>query len=79
MVEKKGENKQLWRLEEWNGGCLRNKAHMLKCLGMGEVTVGGVPGLEFDLGVQLTPNLRWKYQETISSDYGYIIHKVNIR
>ena len=77
MVEKKRENKQLWRLED--NGCLRNKAHILKCLGLDRTTVGGVPVLELDLGVSLDNSQRWKYQELILSEYGYIVNKVNIR
>ena len=77
MVEKKRENKQLWRLED--NGYLRNKAHILKCLGLDRTTVGGVPVLELDLGVSLDNSQRWKYQELILSEYGYIVNKVNIR
>jgi len=66
MVEKKkGENKQLWRLED--NGCLRNKAHMLKCLGLDRIGQGGMP-------VLVSWNFKWKYQEMISSEYGYIVN-----
>ena len=61
MFEKKGQDKQFWRLED--NGCLRNKAHDKKCLGLDRNTVGGIPvlgGLDNSQG--------WKYKEIIFSD-----------
>jgi len=72
MFEKKGQDKQFWRLED--NGCLRNKAHDEKCLGLDRNTVGGIPVLEKVFG-GLDNSQRWKYKEIIFSEYGYIVNK----
>ena len=57
MSHKTGKDGQLWRLEY--DGCLRNKAHMDKCLGLETHTTGGGVYLQVEQGID---SQRWKYE-----------------
>ena len=57
MQHKHGRDSQMWRLE--HDGCLRNKAHMDRCLGIGDNAQGAVPSLYKD--EELLDIERWKY------------------
>jgi len=47
----------MWRLE--HDGCLRNKAHMDRCLGLETHTTGGGVVLQPEQGID---SQRWKYE-----------------
>jgi len=47
----------MWRLEA--GGCLRNKEHMDRCLGLETHTTGGGVYLQVDEGID---SQKWKYE-----------------
>jgi len=57
MSHKQGKDKQMWRLE--HDGCLRNKAHMDRCLGLETHTTGGGVVLQPEQGID---SQRWKYE-----------------
>lgn len=52
-----GKDYQMWRLEA--GGCLRNKEHMDRCLGLETHTTGGGVYLQVDEGID---SQKWKYE-----------------
>ena len=58
MQHKHRKDNQMWRLE--HDGCLRNKAHMDRCLGIGDNAQGAVPSLYEDNGLDIE---RWKYTD----------------
>jgi len=57
MAHKQGKDYQMWRLEA--GGCLRNKEHMDRCLGLETHTTGGGVYLQVDEGID---SQKWKYE-----------------
>merc|ERR1712117_235603 len=57
MAHKQGKDGQLWRIE--HDGCLRNKAHMDRCLGLETHTTGGGVYLQVDEGID---SQKWKYE-----------------
>jgi len=57
MAHKQDKDGQLWRLED--NGCLRNKAHMDRCLGLETHTTGGGVYLQVEEGID---SQRWKYE-----------------
>merc|ERR1712142_971947 len=58
MQHKHGRDDQMWRIE--HDGCLRNKAHMDRCLGIGDNAQGSVPSLYLDNGLDIE---HWEYTE----------------
>jgi len=57
MAHKQGKDTQMWRLEA--GGCLRNKGHMDRCLGLETHTTGGGVYLQVDEDID---SQKWKYE-----------------
>ena len=57
MAHKQNNDMQMWRLED--NGCLRNKAHMARCLGLESHTNGGQVYLQIDEGID---SQKWKYE-----------------
>ena len=59
MHGKTGNDNQMWRLED--NGCLRNKAHMDRCLGTVEHIVGSGLDLQIDGGG--IGSQQWRYKD----------------